>query len=301
MKGKPQFSPADSKGRELGVGGSEVAAIMGLDPYRTPVDVWLEKTGRRSPRDLGEFGEICLSLEDNVARVYTKRTGRRLRRDTRTYWHNSLPLYCHIDRRVVGERRGVEIKTARPWDKRWGESGSEEVPDAPYIQSQAYMLVTGMPNWDVAAWLDRDVRFYPFGAESSVWERIEESVATFWGCVTSDYPPEPVTVADYEALHGEVDGSIVAEPESALWKAVLLYCNVRERKKSYGRELESIKLDLLKFMAGASAVVSEQGEVLATHKYFERESWDNQKLRGLRSWRKYRKTTRYGRFTVKEL
>lgn len=297
---RSQFSPGDVQGRKLGVGGSDVAAIIGLDPYRTPVEVWMEKTGRREPRSLGEFGEICVGLEDNVARVYTRRTGRRVRRDSRTYWHKTLPLYCHIDRRVIGERRGLEIKTARPWDRRWGESGTEDVPDAPYIQSQAYMMATGIPAWDVAAWLDRDVRFYPFGAEPAVWERIEGAVLAFWQCVESQTPPEPITVGDYEALHGEVDGSIVADCSSELWAALHLYHVARQQKKETDRELEQRKLRILTLMDGASVVTNEKGRVMASHKYSERSIWDAQKLKTLPDWGKYRKTSRCGRLTVKE-
>ena len=42
------------KARKNGIGGSDVSAIVGMNPYKSNVDLWLEKTGRRTPEDISE-------------------------------------------------------------------------------------------------------------------------------------------------------------------------------------------------------------------------------------------------------
>ena len=62
------------RARRGGIGGSDVAAIMGISKYRSPYEVWLEKTGRVEPKDISgkqavEWGN---RLEDTVARKFAE-------------------------------------------------------------------------------------------------------------------------------------------------------------------------------------------------------------------------------------
>jgi len=105
--------------RFSGIGGSDAAAAIGINPYRTPVDVWMEKTGRSDRPDLSDnqavhFGNV---LEDIVAKEYQRRTGRKVANVNRTlYHHEDRCILAHIDRRVVGDRsRILECKTAGQW------------------------------------------------------------------------------------------------------------------------------------------------------------------------------------------
>ena len=60
--------------RKKGIGGSDVAAIMGLSPWRTPAEVWFEKTGRVEPPDLSDkpYVQKGVELEAYVGGKYKK-------------------------------------------------------------------------------------------------------------------------------------------------------------------------------------------------------------------------------------
>ncbi len=69
------LTPQQHQARARGLGGSDIAAVLGLSRYRTPYEVWLEKTGQ-AVQESGEsepayWGQV---LEDVTAREYSKRT-----------------------------------------------------------------------------------------------------------------------------------------------------------------------------------------------------------------------------------
>ncbi|MFJ8143282.1 YqaJ viral recombinase family protein [Streptomyces sp. NPDC096013] len=64
--------------RRSGIGGSEVAKILGLNKYQGPRHVFEEKHGRPVPMDaeLSEYAEVGLEIEDFIAYMFTKRRSR---------------------------------------------------------------------------------------------------------------------------------------------------------------------------------------------------------------------------------
>ena len=78
------------KARKTGIGGSDIAAILGLSPYRTPVDVWAEKTGRATAQDETLQMRFGRYAEEFVAREYTAKTGNAC---------SALPRCCTTPRR----------------------------------------------------------------------------------------------------------------------------------------------------------------------------------------------------------
>ena len=64
--------------RMRGIGGSEIAAVMGLSRWKSPLAVWAEKTNKLpdDPLKQSEIMEIGLELEEYVAQKFEKRTGK---------------------------------------------------------------------------------------------------------------------------------------------------------------------------------------------------------------------------------
>jgi len=79
--------------RRHGIGGSDAGAILGVNPYRTPLQVWLEKTGKAEPDDLSDNEAVTWGnvLEDTIAREYSRRTGHRVQRRNATLTHRECP------------------------------------------------------------------------------------------------------------------------------------------------------------------------------------------------------------------
>ena len=206
--------------RDMGIGGSDAAVIMGLNPYKSPYQLWMEKTGQAAPPDLSGNPYIYWGTknEANIADWFQEETGKKVRK-LGTLQNRTYPfMLANVDRQVLGENAGLEIKTAGV--RHYKEWKGDEIPDAYYCQCLHYMAVTGSDYWYIAVLL---------GGNESMWKRIdrnEEDVQTlishereFWSLVqTHTAPPIDGSVSCAQALadryHGE-DKTIVLPDEAA--------------------------------------------------------------------------------------
>ncbi len=99
-----------AKDRSKIIGGSEIAAVMGLDKYTTPLKLWAVKTGQIPKDPDNEYMELGNELEDFVAKKFEKKSGKKVRRDTREFAHKQYPyMVAHIDQ-VGGRRRTARVQ-----------------------------------------------------------------------------------------------------------------------------------------------------------------------------------------------
>ena len=196
--------------RLTGLGGSDLGAILGLNPYRTPFQVWSEKTGRSESFTGNLQTRFGSYAEEFVAREYSDRTGRQVQRYNSLLRHPNAPLLGHIDRLVVpeGAKRashqreirtdlGLEVKTAHALaasrNGDWGEPGTDAVPASYLIQCQAYMLLTGCAHWDLAVLFgNSDFAIYHLHQDPELGEYIVDEASRWWrDYVVADVPPPP--------------------------------------------------------------------------------------------------------------
>ena len=178
------------KTRGLGIGGSDAAVIMGLNSYKSPYQLWMEKTGQAEAPDLSGNQRIYWGVknEPNVADWFMEDTGKKVKR-LGTLQSREYPfMLANVDRTIIGENAGLEIKTAAVSQaKKWK---GDEIPDAYYCQCLHYLAVTGADRWYIAVLIGGNDAIY------KVVERNEndikaliEAEADFWHLVETNTPP----------------------------------------------------------------------------------------------------------------
>ncbi|HHW14817.1 MAG TPA: YqaJ viral recombinase family protein, partial [Firmicutes bacterium] len=129
--------------RRRGIGGSDAAAIAGLSKWRSPMAVWLEKTGQVEPEEPGEAALWGTKLEDVVARHFAEATGFKVQRCNAILQHPERPwMLANIDRYVLDPARGrglLEVKTTNAWNH---DASEDKAPDHYLIQVHHYLAVT---------------------------------------------------------------------------------------------------------------------------------------------------------------
>lgn len=177
--------------RKCGIGGSEAAAIVGLNPWKSAFQLWLEKTGQVEPEDLSDneyvyWGNV---LEQAVADRFCELTGKKVQRRGMLQDEEYPYMLASVDRMVVGENAGLECKTTNAFNnKAWVD---DELPDSYYIQCQWYMMVTGCEKWYIAVLI---------GGNKFIWKEVPRNAADiealrkaavdFWSMViTNTMPP----------------------------------------------------------------------------------------------------------------
>jgi putative phage-type endonuclease len=267
------FSPDRTKY----IGGSDIGAILGLSRFRSPLEVWLEKTGKETKRADSlplRFGSFA---EEFVASEYSRSTGFELIHDESIFVHpDHIFMSAHIDRFVlegkdVTPSRILECKTANPFASstkgEWGEVGSDEVPMSYLCQCVWYMAITNLDRVDLAVLFgNSDFRIYEITRDKDLEELILQKAIVFWQeYVLKDIPPPPQSETDCQTLFSKGDSSksVEAKEETlGLAKRLqLLNSEIVVREE----EISSIKQSIMNQM-GAAEILTYQGKVLATWK-----------------------------------
>jgi len=263
------LSPEQMQARSTGVGGSEVAAILGICPYRQPYDVWLEKTGRAGPVDLSGNESVFwgVEYEEPIAREYMRRKDVKVRRKNQTARHPKYDwLVANIDRDIVGVRKGLEIKNIG-WRLAhlWGESGTDQAAEYYIPQPHHYMLVMDYEAWDLAAVIGgQELRVYEFERDPEMDEIIIDATHDFWhNNVLADVPPEidynhKHTASLLKRIYKSVEGDPVELDESAArWAAVFL--ESKELASKYEKAAEVAKFHLQSLVGNHPAGILPDG------------------------------------------
>lgn len=243
------------------VGGSDIATILGLNPYKTAEELRLEILGRLPGFEGNDATEAGNIFEPAIADYYSHLTGRKLRRSNITRVRPEYPwLTGHIDRDVVGERVGLEIKNVH-WRMapKWGKPGTDEVPDYYLPQPHTYMFLWDYPEWDVAAYFGgSDLRIFTVHRDPEWDEIIIDASRQFWEVnvlqdVPCDIDPEhPAAESAVKRIYPGTDGSITMLPDSIEhWHQVRL--EATEEAKRYSMAADVAKLHIMKAM-GQSAI-----------------------------------------------
>lgn len=169
--------------RKGGIGSSDIAALVGADPYRTPLDVWLDKTGRGADGIETRPMRLGKKLEPVILSEYEHETGRLARLNSLLHVHPALEIAVATpDAFEVESRDGIEMKApGLRQAKRWGPSGSDEVPEQYLAQCAWQMAVTGRDRWHLAALLGgQEFRVYRIERDRELEEGLLEAAARFW-------------------------------------------------------------------------------------------------------------------------
>ena len=264
------------------LGGSDIGAILGLSPYKTALDVWLEKTGKHTnqvdnlPIRFGTFAESFVASE------YARATGTTLIEYSKAISHPQYAyLQGHIDRFITSDSSELfkedgtcaashllECKTANPFTQsQWGEAGSDEVPMSYLAQCHWYLCMTQLERCDLAVLFgNSDFRIYQIARDRELESTLLDAALTFWQShVLTDLPPDAKTIGDYQKLFTkEVAGKTLEATEQTRLliestKELNAVIDIKEQ------ELEQIKKLLMQEMQEAQEL-TYQGKTLATWK-----------------------------------
>lgn len=171
--------------RKAHVSVSEIATIAGLNKWETPTELVLRKRNQLPAFEGNSKTRAGHAFESVIAHMVAERTGTRLRRSNITLSNEAYPwLVGHIDRKYEGVQKGLEIKNVGPayyFRGAWGADGSDEVPDWYLPQPHGYMLLSGYPAWDVAAFFGGDdMRMYPLERDADIRDWILETTRDFY-------------------------------------------------------------------------------------------------------------------------
>ncbi len=261
--------------RKQGIGSSDAAAAVGLNPYKSQLELWLEKTGRdgslpkSDPHDEESPAYWGNLLEPIVAAHYTKRTGNRVRRINSVLQHpdpDKAWMLANIDREVTGasDVQILECKTAGINGARLWKDG---VPEYVQLQVQHQLAVTGKGAADVAVLLGgQHLEIHRIERDEALIARLVQLEQQFWDYVISNTPPpadgsESAELA-LRCLYPEDQGQTADFTQDRQLSATFTdLVSVRQSIADYEKLEAQFKQTIQQAMGEASKAIFETGAV----------------------------------------
>lgn len=285
--------------RPWGVGGSDVGAILGLSPFRSAVDVWLDKVhrGAAPARPSVVAQRVGTYLEPFVVQEYERLTGNNCQAHPQPFHHPDHPeLFGHVDRMVTqgtaqatsnqtkaeASRIVLECKTCSAFRAgEWGPAWSDLVPAEYLVQCLWYLGLAGCEEAHLAVLLgNTDLRVYRIRRDEALERHLFERAHRFWlEHVLTGTPPPPRTRDQVESLYPTHTAGLTREASPEMLTKLSRLAQLQEEVRLAEQELDEIRQEVALEMGPAEAL-TWGGQTLATWRH-SRESTrlDTQRLR----------------------
>jgi putative phage-type endonuclease len=234
--------------RKKGLGGSDAAAILGLNKYFSPFDVYADKLGLKPEKEDNEAMRQGRDLEGYVAARFMDQTGKKVRRRNAILQHPNYPwMLANVDRMIVGEDCGLECKTTSILNKSNFRAG--EYPDNYYVQCMHYMAVTGLPKWYLAVLvLGKEFCFFEIDRDEDEIKALIEAEKYFWEeHVLKGIPPAfdgSQAASDcLKAMYPKAEKGEV-RPLFGMEERLNEYLDLSQRAKDFETKVEQIKQEI---------------------------------------------------------
>jgi putative phage-type endonuclease len=251
------------------LGGSDLGAICGLNPYRTALDVYLDKTSDDISEETNAAMRWGTLLEDVIAKEYAQVTGYDVEIEPNTIYHPEYSfLAANIDRWADNKRRILECKTASFLKaKEWGDLGTDQIPESYLIQNATYSAVCNVPVVDTAVLIGgQDFRIYTYNRNKELEDKLIKIACNFWhNHIEKRIPPKCVNTRDTFNLFPQSNHHEIVAESNILEKWEQLKA-AKEEEVRIQSTIEKLKTDIQEFMRDYDVLIDGQGNVIATWK-----------------------------------
>lgn len=266
------------------LGSSEMGAILGLDPYKSPLRLWAMKTGRISPNVESEAAEWGIRLEDVVAQKFSEKNNCKLMAYKTRYVHPKYGfISCELDRLLVGTDELLEVKTCNEYlKKNWT---GEDMPQGYCVQLNTAMGLSNRKRGHVALlaggqkYLEKHMDF-----DKELYDMTIDRAVAFWDeFVLGDKAPVATAQDNDETIEllYPLSNPHKVELTDELAKELDVLVEDRsgavESRNHLNEEMDKIEARLKQILAEAEVIETENSYV--TWKSQSRTSIDTDKLK----------------------
>lgn len=290
--------------RKEGIGGSDVAAILGVSLYKSAMEIYLEKISDDIAKIENESMYWGIILEDIIAKEFQKRTGYKVTNYNFIIRSKKYPfMFANIDRLIYiddeKEYAILECKTANEFQsKRWKD---DEVPDEYYLQCQHYLAITGLNTAYIAALIGGNKFIYKkIQRDEELIKIMIEKEEEFWNNVVNRIPPQAVNTKEIVKIYNEETKGKTIELDTV--KEIEELEEIDEEIKTLEEKKEMLKARIMEKMKDAEEgiVNTPAGIKKVLWKTIIQQKFDSNKFKieNPELYRQYIKETRFRQFKI---
>lgn len=293
------------KDRTKFIGSSEMGAILGLDPYRTPLKLWALKTGRIPVEDLQEAAEWGQRLEPVVADKFSEKHNVKLMAYKKRFIHPHFDfISCELDRIIVGTDEIVEVKTCNEYlKKNWS---GEEMPQNYCVQLNTALGLSKRKKGYVALlaggqkYIEKHMEF-----DQELYDMTIQKAVDFWkNYVLADMAPVAVAQDNEDTLDlmypESKEGVLELCGDTALEMDNLVQdrLGALESKNHLQEELDGIEARIKQIMGEKEAAETSNSKI--TWKTQSRTTADTEAMKNDGIFEKYKKVSTFRKLNTKK-
>jgi putative phage-type endonuclease len=256
--------------RRQGITGSDIGAICFLNPYRSPLEVYLDKVSEEEQQDISSepiyWGN---RLEDVIADEYAIRQNVKVSVEPNILQHKEYDFILgSIDRWVNDGEYILECKTiGSRLINQLGEVGTDQIPSYWLAQVAWYVAITDTPKADIAVLAaGQDFRIYTYNRNKDLEDKIIKIACNFWhNHIEKRIPPKCVNTRDTFNLFPQSNYHEIVAESNILEKWEQLKA-ARAEESKIADTIEKLKTDIQEFMRDYDVLIDINGNVIATWK-----------------------------------
>jgi len=257
------------RGRKHYLGGSDIASILGLNQYRSALDVFLDKTSTSIKDESSNFTKWGTILEDVIANEYAATLALEIEPEESPIFHFEYSfLAANIDRWVDNRKYILECKTTSAFKaNEWGEEGTDQIPESYLCQVAWYSAICNVAKVDIAVLIGgNDFRIYTYNKNKEFEDKLIKIGCDFWqNNVQKNVPPKCSNIHDISNLYPKSNGvgkKVNRKIENKLQQLKL----VKEESKMLEDKVNKLKLEIQEYMQDYDVLVNDSGEIVASWK-----------------------------------
>ena len=255
--------------RKNGIGASDSAIIMGYSSYKTPYQLYLEKTDTVSSEDeeteLQYWGN---ALEPIIIKRFAEKNNVVVTFPD-TIYHPKYPfIFANLDGWIESEQAVVEAKCANSYQrKEWDPNTSDGIPLNYLIQIAKQVAVTNAKRGYCAVLFGgNEFMQFVYERDMALEELIINSDVEFWRCVENRIEPEPINTNDcrlkYRTPHPDRIAISTYKTQTALSKLI----DIKQQLKRVSQDEDNLKMQIMSHIGNAEYLMGQDGEILVTWK-----------------------------------
>lgn len=244
--------------RRLGIGGSDIPIIFGLSNYKTPLELYLNKTGAvpliDSETEIQYWGN---QLEPLVIDWFIKKHNVTIEQPDTIIDFARPYLRANVDGIIKDWQAVLEIKT------RTGFQPLDELPLNYLLQVAFYCHVADLNKAYVAVFQNHSVKEFVYYRDETIENPLIEKCDEFWSCVQNRIAPKPINQSDLKILYNSLDKSV--EANEITYNDFLKLHEINQAIDTLEQDKETTRFNIMSFMKDADTLTFND-KVLATWK-----------------------------------
>ncbi len=259
--------------RQSGIGGSDMAIILGLSSYKTPFVLFLEKLGINSPVfEESEQQHWGHALEPLIRNHFIEQNNVTVQVPSANEPPLVHPMFDfmlgNIDGYIVEWDAIHEIKCSDKFMRsEWGDAGSDVIPMQYLVQVAHYCAIKNCNKAIISVLIGgNEYREFTYVRDFEIEDRIIQAAKDFWHCVQTQSPPECINIDDLKLRYNTVHELSTVEANDAIATQLNCLQDAKAKQKELNQLEEHYKFEIMNYMKHAECLTDENGAPMVTWK-----------------------------------